>query len=167
MFHRSWLALAFALILVLVSTSAQQTIPDTPAGHTFKAWLDAFNSGDRALLDAYIHKFEPNKSLDNEMQFRKMTGGFVLLQIMKNEPLRLEFVVKEQHSETNAIGKLSPYRREEELHRGKRSDDEADQEPFRAKIFRVAGQQRQDDAEADQVNEHRQENNQNGRLPHA
>jgi retinol-binding protein 3 len=106
MLDRSCLALTLALLLGLASTSAQQTIPDTPAGHTFKAWLDTFNSGDRALLDAYIHKYEPNKSLDNEMQFRKMTGGFVLLQIMKSEPLRLEFVVKEQHSETKAIGKL-------------------------------------------------------------
>jgi hypothetical protein len=40
------------------------------------------------------------------MQFRSMTGGFVLLQILKSEPLRLEFLVKEQHSDTKAIGKL-------------------------------------------------------------
>ena len=40
------------------------------------------------------------------MQFRSMTGGFVLLQIMKSEPLRLEFLVKERVSETRAIGKF-------------------------------------------------------------
>ena len=81
-------------------------IPDTPAGHTFKAWFDSFNSGERALIEAYVHKYDPDKSVDREMQFRSMTGGFALLQIMKSEPLRLEFLVKERVSETRAIGKF-------------------------------------------------------------
>src|SRR5260370_41787346 len=83
MFFRSCLA----LVLTLATAAAQQTnsqtqagaqpaIPDTPAGHTFKAWLEAFNSGDRAPLDAYLHKYDPSKSVDNEMQFRAMTSGF-------------------------------------------------------------------------------------------
>src|SRR5260370_5715975 len=116
MFHRSCLATFFALLTPLIVASAQQpapnnpatppAIPDTLAGHTFKAWFDSFNSGDRASIDAYIHKYEPDKSLDHEMQFRSMTGGFVLLQILKSEPLRLEFLVKEQHSDPRAIGKF-------------------------------------------------------------
>jgi hypothetical protein len=117
MFHRPYLALIFALFTTLIGASAQQpapnspsppppTIPGTSAGHTFKAWLDSFNSGDRASIDAYIHKYEPDKSVDREMQFRSMTGGFVLLQILKSESLRLEFLVKEQHSDTRAIGKF-------------------------------------------------------------
>jgi hypothetical protein len=32
-------------------------IPDTPAGHTFLAWLDAFNGGDRARIQEYISKY--------------------------------------------------------------------------------------------------------------
>jgi len=56
-------------------------------------------------MDSYLHKYDPSKSLDNEMQFRAMTGGFVLLQIVKSEPLHLEFLVKERRSETTAIGK--------------------------------------------------------------
>jgi hypothetical protein len=116
MFRRSHLPVIFALLTILTAASAQQpapnnpstppAIPDTPAGHTFKAWFDSFNSGDRAAIDAYIHKYEPDKSVDREMQFRSMTGGFVLLQILKSEPLRLEFLVKEQHSDTKAIGKF-------------------------------------------------------------
>jgi len=107
----------FALLLALAAALAPQTTPppqaaaqpatpDTPAGHTFKAWLEAFNSGDRAQLDAYFHKYDPGKPVDNEMQFRGMTGGFDLLQIVKSEPLRLEFLVKERRSETTGIGKL-------------------------------------------------------------
>jgi retinol-binding protein 3 len=115
MFYRSYLAVIFALFTAFIAASAQQpapnhpsppAIPDTPAGHAFQAWSDSFNSGDRASIDAYIHKYEPDKSIDREMQFRGMTGGFVLLQILKSEPLRLEFLVKEQHSDTRAIGKL-------------------------------------------------------------
>jgi hypothetical protein len=115
MFHRSCPVVISALVLTLAAASAQQAptnpvpspaIPDTPAGHTFKAWFDSFNSGEWALIDAYIHKYDPDKSVDREMQFRSMTGGFVLLQIMESEPLRLEFLVKERVSDTRAIGKF-------------------------------------------------------------
>ena len=49
MFYR----LRFLLILAAVPAGAQVVIPDTPAGHTFKEWLEAFNSGDRERMDAY------------------------------------------------------------------------------------------------------------------
>jgi len=113
MFSRSCLALVLALAALLAPQAIPQTpekaqpaIPDTPAGRTCKAWLEAFNSGDRALLDAYLHKYDPSKSLDNEMQFRGMTGGFNLLQIVKSEPHHLEFLVKGRGDETTAFGKL-------------------------------------------------------------
>jgi hypothetical protein len=107
------------LVLVLMFTTAwaqqnvsatqslpQPAIPDTPAGRTLKAWLEAFNSGDRRQIDAYDHKYDPSKSADDEMGFRSMTGGFQLLEIVKSEPLHVEFLVKERSSETRAIGKM-------------------------------------------------------------
>ncbi len=117
MLIRPCLVLVLTLFFALAATSSQQAapdtraaaqpaIPDSPAGHTFKAWLDAFNSGDRALLDAYLHKYDSTKSVEHEIHFRNMTGGFVLLQILKSEPLRLEFLVKERNGETKATGKL-------------------------------------------------------------
>src|SRR5260370_864558 len=113
MFSRSCLTLVLALAAALApqatpgpQAGAPPTIPETPAGRTFKAWLEAFNSGDRALLDAYLHKYDPSKSLDDEMRFRGMTGGFNLLQIIKSELLHLEFLVKERGGETSAFGKL-------------------------------------------------------------
>ncbi|MGA7896105.1 MAG: S41 family peptidase, partial [Candidatus Sulfotelmatobacter sp.] len=57
-------------------------------------------------IDAYDRKYDPSKSVDNEMRFRSMTGGFQLLEIMKSEPLHLEFLVKERSSETRGIGKM-------------------------------------------------------------
>ncbi len=82
------------------------TIPTTPAGRTFQAWLDSFNSGDRASIEAYHTKYDQGKSAEDEIHFRDMTGGFELLKIMKSEPLHIEFLVKERHSNTQGLGKL-------------------------------------------------------------
>jgi len=41
--------------------TAQTPIPSTPAGQTLQAWLTAFNSGDRALVDAYVPQVRPEK----------------------------------------------------------------------------------------------------------
>src|ERR1700730_5331823 len=94
------------LVLALVYASAQPAIPDTPAGHTFKAWFEAFNSGDRARLDAYYQKYEPSQSAESMMAFRTTTGGFELLAVDKSERLHLEVTVKERNRETTAIGRL-------------------------------------------------------------
>src|SRR6185312_1226016 len=42
----------------------------------------------------------------DEMRFRGMTGGFILTQILKSDPRRIEFIVKERNSDTVAIGKM-------------------------------------------------------------
>src|SRR2546421_1132803 len=98
------------LLLLFASLATPQpqalNIPDTPAGHTLKAWLDAFNSGDRATEEKYLKTYDPERSLDDEMRFRSMTGGFILTQILKSDPERIEFMVKERNSDTIAIGKM-------------------------------------------------------------
>ena len=117
MFQRACVTLCLSLLIAFLSSSAQQPptdahspaaaqIPDTPAGHTFKAWFDAFNSGDRAVEEKYLQTYDPGKSLDDEMRFRAMTGGFVLLQILKSDLVRLEFMVKDHSGGTIAIGKM-------------------------------------------------------------
>jgi hypothetical protein len=85
----------------------KSSIPDTPAGRTFKAWLDAFNTGDRATMEAYYKKYDPSKTVDDELQFREMTGGFDLLQVLKSDMDRIEVLVKERHSETRGVGNVS------------------------------------------------------------
>jgi len=106
MLRRVLFLLVLSVFLVLPSASAQQVIPETPAGHTLKAWLDAFNSGDRATEEKYLQKYDPSRSLDEEMRFRGMTGGFVLLQIIQSDSQSIEFMVKEHNSETMAVGKM-------------------------------------------------------------
>jgi hypothetical protein len=73
-------------------------IPSTPAGNVLTAWLEAFNSGDRARFKSYLAKYEPDhqSAVDGLMDFRDQTGGFTLIRIEKSEPLHLEALVKER-----------------------------------------------------------------------
>jgi hypothetical protein len=94
------------LIATALLVAAQPVPPDTPAGRTLKAWLEAFNSGDRARMEAYIQKFDPARPVDQQMSFRNQTGGFDLLSIEKSEPTHIEFRVKEKAGATTALGRI-------------------------------------------------------------
>ncbi|MEA2761118.1 MAG: retinol-binding protein 3, partial [Gemmatimonadaceae bacterium] len=80
------------------------SIPRTPAGDALRTWLDAFNSGDTALLGAYYRRYQPQFTSDEDTDFRQQTGGFDLLTIERSEPRHLEFTVRERHSPTTAYG---------------------------------------------------------------
>ncbi len=68
--------------------------PDTPAGRTLAAWLEAFNSADRAKLKAFLEVHAPKRQVEDELEFREETGGFELIRIVKSEPTALTAVVK-------------------------------------------------------------------------
>src|SRR5579863_9433831 len=98
------------LLILLVCTGCafgQTAIPTTPAGEALAAWLEAFNSGDHAKMEAYVKKFEPKNNADQMMGFRSQTGGFDLLAIEKSEPLAIKFRVKEKNSPTVAVGSIT------------------------------------------------------------
>ena len=93
--------------LVFVGTGrAQVNVPDTPAGRTLQAWLDAFNSADRAKIEIYTKTIDHNQSVDGMLGFRNGIGGFDLMSIESSEPLHIRFRVKEKNSETTALGSL-------------------------------------------------------------
>jgi retinol-binding protein 3 len=101
------LALCFALAIGSASLRAQTpapAIPDTPAGRVLRAWLDAFNSGDTARMDAYYRQYQPERSAQSELRFREEVGGFDLLTIERSEPRRLEFTLKERNGPRTAYG---------------------------------------------------------------
>jgi hypothetical protein len=96
-------------LLLLVSAGAgfaQTAVPDTVAGQALSAWLDAFNSGDRAKIEAYVQKFDPNNSVERIMSFRSQTGGFDLIAILNSQPAAIKFKVKEKGSARVAIGNI-------------------------------------------------------------
>src|SRR5690349_840692 len=92
--------------ILLATLSAQTTIPDTPAGRVLRAWLDAFNSGDRAQIQSFHSKYQPERSADDTLAFRQQTGGFDLLGVDKSEPARITFRLKEKASSTAAFGHI-------------------------------------------------------------
>src|SRR6266853_1032485 len=97
----------FALLLVGVGCGlAQLTVPDTPAGNTLQAWLDAFNSGDRPRIETYVKTVDQSQSVDGMISFRNQTGGFELLSIESSEQLHIRFRVKEKRGPATALGNL-------------------------------------------------------------
>ena len=98
---------SLALLLLTASCGlAQTTVPDTPAGHTLQAWLDAFNSGDRAKIETYVKTIDHSQAVDGMLAFRTQTGGFDLLSIESSEPTHIRFRVKEKGGPTTALGNL-------------------------------------------------------------
>lgn len=101
------LSTLFAFLFVAIGIGiAQVSVPDTPAGHTLQAWLDAFNSGDRAKIETYVKTIDHSQSVDGMISFRTQTGGFDLLSIESSEPLHIRFRVKEKGSDTTGFGSL-------------------------------------------------------------
>ena len=98
--------LCILLVVLVLCGLAQPSLPDTPAGRTLQAWIDAFNSGDRARIETYVRTVDPSQSVDGMISFRNQTGGFELLSIESNEPLHIRFRVKERGGSTTAFGNL-------------------------------------------------------------
>jgi hypothetical protein len=91
----------------LASASAQVVIPETPAGRVLSAWLEAFNSADLPLMDAYIKKHGgQNDSVEAMVSFHMQTGGFELVSIENSAPLWIEYGVKERGRETRGFGRM-------------------------------------------------------------
>lgn len=80
--------------------------PDTPAGHTLQAWLDAFNSGDKARLQHYVDTIDKSENVDGMLSFERQTGGFSLLSIDRSEPNQITFRVHEKTGPVVAFGTL-------------------------------------------------------------
>jgi D-alanyl-D-alanine carboxypeptidase len=96
------LRLVLALLLaVTLAGAAQAQFPDTPAAQQFAAWLTAFNSGDRATLQAFLQKNDPSHAdrIDNQMGFRRQTGGFEFKKAEESTPTKFTGIVKERASD--------------------------------------------------------------------
>lgn len=111
-----WAAITALGVVVLLSAfdsihdgvahAAVVAIPDTPGGHTLKAWLDALNSGDRAKMAAYCAKIDPEGDADDWMRFYKFTGGVDLVAVDKSERLHIEFRAKDRATPNVGFGKI-------------------------------------------------------------
>jgi retinol-binding protein 3 len=98
------------LILIAISAAAwsDPPVPATPAGRVLSAWLDAFNSGDRARIDAFAKTYAPRvpQAALTSAHFRGQSGGLTLLAITRSERNIVSFRVQEKTQPTILIGKL-------------------------------------------------------------
>ena len=101
---RVFLSVVLVLALstgVAAPAAVAPSIPDTPAGHALIGWLRAFDSGDRATFFAFLKSTYPSrvKQIDDDMQFRQMTGGFVVREIVTSAPTRLVATLEDKNNE--------------------------------------------------------------------
>ena len=76
----------FALLLLVTPALADAELPDTPVGHAAQDWIAAFNSGERAQIDAINAKYHRKKPPEPLLNLRKMTGGIRFLRADSSEP---------------------------------------------------------------------------------
>ncbi|KAA6463348.1 S41 family peptidase [Acidobacteria bacterium AB60] len=100
------LVCAAMLLFGVGQGTSEVAIPNTPAGRTLQAWLEAFDSGDRAKIENYVKTIDPNQSVDGMLAFRGVTGGVDLLSIESSEPLHIRFRAKDRNSAIIGLGNL-------------------------------------------------------------
>jgi hypothetical protein len=81
-------------------------IPDTPAGHTLRAWLDALNSGDRARLQSFLETHPSKWTLDAMVRWSAETGGYDLLEVIANDRTNVFFRVKQRSGAVEEFGRM-------------------------------------------------------------
>ena len=100
-------ALYFVVLLVIpCGARAEVEPPDTPAGHTLRAFLDAFNTADHDRIMAYVKEYDPENSADGLASFSSQTGGFTLVSIVHSAPDKLSFLVHGRGDNIDAFGIL-------------------------------------------------------------
>src|SRR5687768_4200847 len=100
-------SLITALFAVLPAASlADVSVPNTPAGHAFGVWLDAFNSADRAREESFIKSYASWIKLDYVIGWRAETGGYDLLDIYSSDQTNVFFRVKAKTNAAEEIGRM-------------------------------------------------------------
>jgi len=104
-FTRNALCLV-VLVLMPYGARAEVDTPETPAGHTLRAFLDAFNSAEHDRIAAYVKEYDPENSADGLTSFSNQTGGFTLVSIVHSAPDKLSFLVHGRGDNIDAFGIL-------------------------------------------------------------
>lgn len=105
----TYIRTALCLVILLVmphGTRADVGTPDTPAGHTLQAFLDAFNSADHDQIAAYVKQYDRENNADGLTSFSNQTGGFTLVSIVHTAPDKLSFLVHGRGDNIDAYGTL-------------------------------------------------------------
>ena len=83
-------------LAALFAGAACAQIPDTPAGRQFSAWLNAFNSGDRAAMQQFFDAHMPFGRIEQDMAIRNQTGGFDVKRVEESTDTRVVVLAQER-----------------------------------------------------------------------
>ena len=93
-------SLCAVLFAIVFASAASAQVPDTPAGRLFSAWLDAFNSGDRAKVQEFNEKNMAGgprpQQMDQGIAIRNQTGGFDVKRVEDATDTRLVVLAQER-----------------------------------------------------------------------
>jgi D-alanyl-D-alanine carboxypeptidase len=95
-------ALAAAIVFMVgAAPPSPPVIPNTQPGRILRAWLAAFDSGDRATLKRFLQAHEPQRvpQIDDLMQFREDTGGFDLRAVEQSSATKMTVLLQEHLSD--------------------------------------------------------------------
>jgi len=79
---------SFALAFLLCG-SAWAQVPETPAGRQFSAWLDSFNTGDRATMLEFFEANGLGGLTDQSLSIYANTGGYDVRRVQESSDTRL------------------------------------------------------------------------------
>jgi len=94
------------LLLIPYAARAEVDTPDTPAGHTLRAFLNAFNTAEHDRIAPFVKEYDPENSADGLTSFSNQTGGFTLVSIVHSAPDKLSFLVHGRGDSIDAFGSL-------------------------------------------------------------
>jgi hypothetical protein len=72
------------------------TVPETPAGKVFSAWLAAANSGNAAEIQAFKDRYHHKTPVERILARREQSGGYKLLRVEKSSERSLSVLLKEK-----------------------------------------------------------------------
>ena len=99
--------LAALLALLPALSLAEASVPNTPPGRALSAWLEAFNSGDRARAESFDKTYAWGTNLDDLAGWIAETGGYDLLDIYANDQTTIFFRVKARTNGGEEVGRIT------------------------------------------------------------
>jgi D-alanyl-D-alanine carboxypeptidase len=99
-FSPSRTLLSMILLLVAASGSTRGAVagvPEESNNEIARAWLDTFNKGDPAAIQAFKKQYVGNTDVAFALDCREESGGFDLVSIETDEPLKLTALLRERN----------------------------------------------------------------------
>jgi D-alanyl-D-alanine carboxypeptidase len=88
------------LLLAPAMLRAEVAIPDTPPGQVLAAWLEAYNSADRAKIRAFRDTYALDPGVEDVISWRHDSGEVAVIRIERDEPMSISALLQPSTSDT-------------------------------------------------------------------